>query len=43
MFEFLFKKKYFTIPEDRKAMLKAVKKDKAGFIKSASKELSSGR
>ena len=39
----LWAEKYFTIPEDRKAMLKAVKKDKVGFIKSATKELASGR
>ncbi len=35
----LWAEKYFTIPEDRKAMLKEVKKDKAGFIKAAIKEL----
>ena len=28
----LWAEKYFTLPEDRKAMLKEVKKDKAGFI-----------
>jgi hypothetical protein len=28
-----------SIPDDRKAMLKEVKKDKAGFIKAAMKEL----
>ena len=31
--------KYFPIPADRKAMLKEVKKDKAAFIKSMTKEL----
>lgn len=35
----LWAEKYFTIPEDRKAMLKEVKKDKTGFIKAMSKEL----
>lgn len=35
----LWAEKYFTIPDDRKAMLKEVKKDKAGFIKSTTKEL----
>ena len=35
----LWAEKYFTIPEDRKAMLKEVKKDKAGFIKAMTKEL----
>ncbi len=36
----LWAEKYFsTIPEDRKAMLKEVKKDKAGFIKAMKKEL----
>ncbi|MGH2649403.1 MAG: winged helix-turn-helix transcriptional regulator [Ginsengibacter sp.] len=36
----LWAEKYFTtIPEDRKAMLKEVKKDKAGFIKSMTKVL----
>lgn len=35
----LWAEKYFSIPEDRKAMLKEVKKDKAGFIKAALKEL----
>jgi len=35
----LWAEKYFPIPEDRKAMLKEVKKDKAGFIKAATKEL----
>lgn len=35
----LWAEKYFTIPEDRKAMLKEAKKDKAGFIKAAMKAL----
>ena len=35
----LWAEKYFTIPDERKAMLKEVKKDKAGFIKAAIKEL----
>ncbi len=35
----LWAEKYFPIPEDRKAMLKEVKKDKAGFIKASVKEL----
>src|SRR5918993_373314 len=35
----LWAEKYFTIPDDRKAMLKEVKKDKGGFIKSMTKEL----
>ena len=35
----LWAEKYFTMPDDRKAMLKEVKKDKAAFIKSATKEL----
>ena len=35
----LWGEKYFPIPEDRKAMLKEVKKDKAGFIKAMTKEL----
>jgi len=37
----LWGEKYFTIPDDRKAMLKEVKKDRAGFIKAAIKELES--
>jgi DNA-binding HxlR family transcriptional regulator len=38
----LWAEKYFSnLPEDRKAMLKEVKKDKAGFIKKATKELES--
>lgn len=35
----LWAEKYFPIPADRKAMLKEVKKDKAGFIKAMTKEL----
>ena len=35
----LWAEKYFTIPADRKAILKEVKKDKEGFIKSMTKEL----
>jgi DNA-binding HxlR family transcriptional regulator len=35
----LWAEKYFTIPDDRRAMLKEVKKDKAGFIKKVTKEL----
>jgi DNA-binding HxlR family transcriptional regulator len=35
----LWAEKYFTLPADRKAMLKEVKKDKAAFIKSMTKEL----
>lgn len=35
----LWAEKYFSIPDDRKAMLKEVKKDKTGFIKAAVKEL----
>jgi DNA-binding HxlR family transcriptional regulator len=35
----LWAEKYFAIPEDRKAMLKEVKKDKAGFITAVAKEL----
>ncbi|MDR6568332.1 hypothetical protein J2730_003332 [Chitinophaga ginsengisegetis] len=35
----LWAEKYFSIPEDRKTLLKEVKKDKAGFIKAAIKEL----
>ena len=36
----LWAEKYFSsIPEDRKAMLREVKKDKAGFIKAMKKEL----
>ncbi len=36
----LWAEKYFsTIPEERRAMLKEVKKDKAGFIKTMTKKL----
>src|SRR3954464_4792113 len=35
----LWAEKYFSIPADRKAMLKEVKKDKPGFIKASIKEL----
>lgn len=35
----LWAEKYFTLPTDRKAMLKEVKKDKEKFIKTAAKEL----
>ncbi|OGU27486.1 MAG: transcriptional regulator [Ignavibacteria bacterium GWA2_35_9] len=36
----LWAEKYFsTIPEDRKAMIKEMKKDKPGFIKAMTKEL----
>lgn len=35
----LWAEKYFPLPEDSKAILKAVKKDKAGFIKARTKEL----
>ncbi|MEI7014963.1 winged helix-turn-helix transcriptional regulator [Leptospira licerasiae] len=35
----LWAEKYSTIPADRKAMLKEVKKDKPGFIKAMTKEL----
>jgi len=35
----LWAEKYFSIPADKKAMLKKVKKDKAGFIKAMTKEL----
>ena len=37
----LWAEKYFSIPADRKAMLKEVKKNKTGFIKAAMKELKS--
>ncbi len=36
----LWAEKYFSISEERKAMLKKIKKDKAGFIKAAINELS---
>ena len=35
----LWAEKYFAIPDDRKTMLKEVKKDKAGFIKAMTKGL----
>ena len=35
----LWAEKYFTIPEERKAMLNEVKKDKVGYIKAMMKEL----
>ena len=35
----LWAEKYFSIPADRKALLKEVKKDKAGFIKAMTKTL----
>ena len=35
----LWAEKYFTIPADRKAMLKEVKRDKEGYIKASVKEL----
>jgi DNA-binding HxlR family transcriptional regulator len=35
----LWAEKYFSIPADKKAMMKEVKKDKAAFIKSVTKEL----
>jgi len=35
----LWAEKYFSLPAGRKAMLKEVKKDKAGFIKAMTKEL----
>ncbi|HRF82202.1 MAG TPA: helix-turn-helix domain-containing protein [Flavobacteriales bacterium] len=38
----LWAEKHFTIPADRKAMLKEVKKDKEGFIKAGMKELRKG-
>ena len=37
----LWAEKYFPIPADRKAMLKEVKKDKAAFIKTMTKNLES--
>jgi DNA-binding HxlR family transcriptional regulator len=37
----LWAEKYFSIPADRKAMLKEVKKDKAGFINAVVKKLNS--
>ncbi|MBK6833323.1 MAG: helix-turn-helix transcriptional regulator [Bacteroidetes bacterium] len=38
----LWAEKYFDLPEDRKAILKEVKKDKEKFIKSWVKELKKG-
>lgn len=38
----LWAEKYFTIPAERKKMLKDVKKDKEGFIKAMTKELEIG-
>jgi DNA-binding HxlR family transcriptional regulator len=35
----LWAEKYYSIPEDRKVLLKEVKKDKPGFIKAMTKEL----
>ena len=35
----LWAEKYYSIPQDRKEMLKEVKKDKIGFIKSMIKEM----
>ena len=35
----LWAEKYFSIPEDRKAALKEVKKDKIGFIKAMTKKM----
>ena len=35
----LWAEKYSSVPADRKAMLKEVKRDKAGFIKASIKEL----
>ena len=35
----LWAEKYFSIPDERKAILKEAKKDKTAFIKSISKEL----
>jgi DNA-binding HxlR family transcriptional regulator len=37
----LWAEKYFTIPQERKAMLKEMKKDKVAFIKSTTRELES--
>lgn len=37
----LWAEKYLSIPEERKALLKEIKKDKAGFIKAMTKELES--
>ena len=35
----LWAEKYYPIPEDRKPLLAAVKKDKVGFIKKATADL----
>ena len=35
----LWAEKYFSIPKDRKSMLKEVKKDKIGFIKTVTKRM----
>jgi DNA-binding HxlR family transcriptional regulator len=35
----LWAEKYFSIPDERKAMLREVKKDKIGFIKAMTKKL----
>jgi DNA-binding HxlR family transcriptional regulator len=35
----LWAEKYFSLPEDRKAILKEVKKDKTGFIKAMTKKM----
>jgi DNA-binding HxlR family transcriptional regulator len=35
----IWAEKYFPLPEERQAMLREVKKDKAGFIEAAVKEL----
>ena len=35
----LWAEKYFPVPDERKPILKAIKKDKAGFIKDSMKEL----
>jgi len=35
----LWAEKYFTLPADRKALLQIVKRDKAGFIETMTKEL----
>ncbi len=35
----LWAEKYFPVPDDRKALLKEVKKDKTGFIKAMTEEL----
>jgi DNA-binding HxlR family transcriptional regulator len=39
----LWAEKYYSIPANRKTMLKEVKRDKAGFIKAAIKELSNSQ